>query len=138
MNFNGVANQIDDHLPQPVRISDHDFRNIAGNFEQKFDAFLMRLESQCPQHGFQAFAQIEIDRFQVHLARFDLGEIEDVVNDREQGVRRHFYGVEVFALLRIQIGIEDQVGHPEDAVQRSANLMAHVRQEFALGPAGGV
>jgi hypothetical protein len=41
-------------------------------------------------------------------------------------------------LLRGQVRAEQQLGHSEHAVQRRAELMAHTRQELALGPTGGL
>jgi hypothetical protein len=39
------------------------------------------------QHAPDALAEIEVVRVQVELARLDLGEIENVVDDRQQGAR---------------------------------------------------
>ena len=46
--------------------------------------------------------------------------------------------VHEFALLRVERGVLQQLGHAEDAVHRRADLVAHVGQELALGPAGGL
>ena len=45
---------------------------------------------------------------------------------------------EVLALLGGELGVERQLGHADDAVHRRADLVAHVGQELALGPAGGL
>ena len=50
----------------------------------------------------------------------------------EQRVRRQPSRFQVFALFRRKLGREHQVGHANDAVHRSADLVAHVGQEFAL------
>ena len=51
-------------------------------------------------HGVaDAFAQVEIDRLQGQLARLDLGEIEDVVEQPQQGVGRLLDHLQIFALL---------------------------------------
>ncbi len=42
--------------------------------------------------------------------------------------------VEVLALLGVQVGVERQLGHADDAVHRRADFVAHVGQELALGP----
>ena len=41
-------------------------------------------------------------------------------------------------LAGVELGIEHQLGHADDAVHRGANLVAHVGEEFALGPVGGL
>ncbi|MNX80341.1 hypothetical protein D3C86_1119990 [compost metagenome] len=43
-----------------------------------------------------------------------------------------------FALLFIQVGAGQGLGHADDAVQGGADLMAHIGQELALGAVGGV
>ena len=45
---------------------------------------------------------------------------------------------EVFALFGIERGFERQVDHSEHPVHGSSNLVAHIRQKFALGVIGGV
>ena len=80
--------------------------------------------------------RFEIDRFQVQLAGLDLGEIQNVVDDAEQGVGRDFDDLQVFALLGRQFGVQRQFRHADDAVHRGADFVAHVGQEFALGPVG--
>ena len=42
----------------------------------------------------------------------------------------------VLALLRAQVGEQEQLGHADDAVHRRADLVAHVGEELALGLVG--
>ena len=44
----------------------------------------------------------------------------------------------VLALLGREIRIENELGHAENPVHRRTHLVAHVRQEFALGTIGGL
>ena len=37
---------------------------------------------------------------------------------------------------RVEVGVQGQLGHAEDAVHGRADLVAHVGQELALGPVG--
>ena len=76
-------------------------------------------------------------RFEFELAGFDLGEIEDVIDDIEQRAAGLVDGVGIAALAVIQAGrMAQQLRHAEHAVHRRADLMAHARQELALGAAG--
>ena len=43
--------------------------------------------------------KIEVDRFQIDLACLDLGEVEDVVDDVQQGIGRELDSLEIVALL---------------------------------------
>ena len=83
------------------------------------------------------FPQVERRVVQSELSRLDLGEIEDVVDHREQGFARVLDGHKVLALLGRQLALQDQFRHADDRVQRRADLVAHVGQEGALGAAGG-
>ncbi len=71
-----------------------------------------------------------------HPAGLELGEIEDVVDDGEQRLTRSARGVEVLALSRLEPGLIEQRHHPDHAVHRRADLVAHRRQEAALGRRG--
>ena len=56
----------------------------------------------------------------------------------QQRVRGLLDHVEVLALLGGEVRVERERGHADDAVHRGPNLVAHVRQEFTLGAAGGL
>ena len=51
------------------------------------------------QHRGERVGQIEIGGIEIDLAGFDLGEIEDVVDEREQGVARFLHHAEEFPLF---------------------------------------
>ena len=69
----------------------------------------------------------------------DLGQIEHVVDQAEQvaavgldvGERLAQFGRHLAVEL-----VEDDLGEAQDRVQRRAQLVAHVGQEFRLGAAG--
>ena len=75
---------------------------------------------------------------EAQLAGLDLREVENVVDDGEQRVGRALDGRGEAALARIELGIEQQLGHAEHAVHRRADLVRHAREEFALGAARGL
>ncbi len=50
-----------------------------------------------------------------------------------RGVLRHR---QVLALFGVQVGLEGQLRHAEDAVHGRADFVAHVGQEVALGAVG--
>ena len=70
---------------------------------------------------------------EVEPLRFDLREIEDVVHDLEQRLGRRLHGREVVLLFGREPGAERERRHAENRVERRADLVAHVRQERALG-----
>ena len=108
----------------------------GGDVVRQLQLLLCRPRRQRLQRVAQGVAQIEIDRLQLELAGFDLREVQDVVEQPQQRIGRLLHQVQVLALLGRQLGVEQQFGHADDAVHRRADFVAHVGQEFALGPVG--
>ena len=73
----------------------------------------------------------EGERLELHLAGFDLGKIENIVDDGQKRLGRRLDRLQIVPLLGIEFGIERQLGHADDAVHRRTDFMAHVSQERA-------
>jgi len=69
----------------------------------------------------------------LQLARLQLGQVEDVVDDAHQRDAAGLYGACEPRLLFVEMGVEQQARDPQDAVQRRADLVAHAGEERALG-----
>ena len=82
--------------------------------------------------GLDALANVEGLRLDVHPAGLDLREVEDVVDDREQGVARVADSPRVLALLAVELGVEEEPAHADHGVHGRADFMAHGREEGAL------
>jgi len=50
--------------------------------------------------------QVEGDRFDPQLARFDLGEVQDIVDDDQQPLARGLDGLDVLALGRLHLCVQ--------------------------------
>jgi len=85
--------------PQPERIDKHGFRHERIDAAQQFQAFLMRPQRHGLDHLFHRRPQVGRRRIQHQLAGFDLGEIQNVVDDVEQVVRGTVHRAQVFALF---------------------------------------
>ncbi len=71
----------------------------------------------------------------LHLAGFDLGEVEDVVDHPKEHPAAVLDVRGVLALLlRELIVAGEHFGEPDDAVERGPELVAHRGQEVALDP----
>ena len=74
---------------------------------------------------------------QLQLAGLDLGEVEDVVDDAEQRLAARAHGSRRSSRCSaVRLGVQQQLGHADDAVHGRADLVAHVGQELALGDVG--
>ncbi len=70
--------------------------------------------------------------FQVELARLDFGEIQNIVDDGEQRVAAHADGFDKALLLFRQGRFHQEAGHADHGVERRANLVAHLGEEFGF------
>ena len=70
---------------------------------------------------------------QVKFAGFNLGEVQDIVDDGQQRIGATAGGFDVIALFVCQVRVQQESGHPDDAVHGRADFVAHVGQELGLG-----
>src|ERR1039458_1184982 len=134
----GVAQQVEQYLTHASLVAQHGaqrfgarhFQPVAIIFQQRADGAYGVVNQR--QH-------VEALNRQLHLSRFDLRKIEDIVDQAQQMLA----GPPDFAEIRQQVLMPAIVGHllqhlaiTDDRIQRRAELMAHVRQEGALGAVG--
>ena len=130
-----VAQEVEKDLAQPPRIAHHPAGDRLAHVDNQLDPLLRGAPRHQGRHPLGALAQVKGDLLEGELARLDLGEVEDVVEDREERLAARPDGLRVAPLLESEVGIEEDLHHPEHAVHRGANLVAHVGEELALRPA---
>ena len=106
--LHGVADQIDQDLPQPGHVADQDLGNGVVHQAGEVEVLLGGLGRQQIQGLLDAGVEFEGMVFQFEFAGFDLGEVEDVVDDGQQGVGAAAGGLDVIALFVRQIGVQQQ------------------------------
>ena len=134
--FDGVADQIDQNLAQPPRVAAQQTGNRRFDQAVEFEIFLLRPDGQHLDRIFHRNAQIEIQGLQLQLAGFNLGEIQNLVDDRQQRLATGAHDLGVLALFGGQFRVQQQSRHANYPVHRRANLVAHIGQELALGAVG--
>jgi hypothetical protein len=68
-------------LTNPTRITQQSLRNSRLDVVNKFQPFLLRAKAE-RHHGFtQTLAKIERNRLQFHFPGFNLGEVQNVIDD---------------------------------------------------------
>ena len=85
--------------------------------------------------------EIEIVEEQVHLAGLDLGDVEDVVDHRQQVLAGGADLLQVGDLLAAPVELrvlEQHLAVADDGVERRAQLVAHLGQELGLGAVGAL
>ena len=84
----------------------------------------------------QRVRQIEIGGIEVDPSGLDLRKVEDVVDQRQQGLARSLDDPEELPLLLRELRVERELGHADDPVHRRADLVTHVREKVTLRPIG--
>ena len=133
-----VAGKVHQHLPEAQRIADEGGGHVGGDGEHEFQPLFARLVTDDGNQVVEHFIEFEFHRLQLELAGLDLGEVQDVVDDGEQQVRRRPRLGQVVALLFRELGLERKPGHADDGVERRADLVAHVGEERTLRLVGGL
>ena len=131
--FDGVACKVEQHLAQPRGVAKHLLRqtliDIGGDLE------LARLRAWREQFGdvLDHGGERERTLLKVDLAGFDLGEIEQFVDQRHQRVAGCLDRLGIGSLLGGERCIEQEVAHADDAVQGRADFMRRHGKEFRFG-----
>ena len=131
--LDGVAHQIEQDLTESARIADQRRRHVRRDAARQLQPLLVGPRREQLDAVFDGVAHGERHALERETAGFDLRDVEDVVDDRHQRLRRFPGGAQVLALTRRQLRLQREVGHADDGVHRCADLVAHVGQELALG-----
>src|SRR5215470_11208810 len=124
--LDGITHKVDDDLSQTNRVAEDAIRQIGLNVAAQLQLFLMSARGKQAYSVLEGVAEIEVSLVEFELPCLDLREIEQVIDQREQGIGRILDRAKVFALLAGQRSAQRKLGHPHDRVHRRANLVAHV------------
>ena len=83
-----VADQVGQDLLHPRRIADDAGRHLRVDVANELEPLLVRAQRERLERVGNRRARRERHRFELELARFDLREVENVVEDRQQRVGR--------------------------------------------------
>ena len=134
--LHGVVDEVGQDLPQPNGIAEQVLGDARRRMRQELEPLVGRLLPGDRRHRADDVVEPEVGGFDVELAGLDLGEVEDVVDDRQQRGAGVVHLADVVALLRRQRGLEGEVRQADDGVHGRADLVAHVRQEHRLHRGG--
>ena len=133
--LDGIRQEVQHDLLETLTIGQH---VALERRHHDVDSLGGRLEPQHVEGG--GHDLVDQDRLQGErqLSRLDPGDIEDLVDEVEQVTSALEDHLDALALL-VALGLElEQLREADDAVQRGAQLVAHTREELALGPVGAV
>ena len=82
--LHGVVDAIGQDLAQANRIAEQVLRDARRDVHQELEALLVRLLRRQRRHRADHVIELEVGGLDVEPAGLDLGEVEDVVDDRQQ------------------------------------------------------
>ncbi len=135
--LDGVSQEVKQDLPKTLLIAEEGFRDILMDEIEEVEMLLHGSGREEIDGLLDALAKIEGLLGEGELSGLDLGKVQDVVNDGQERLAAMADGLGVVELRGGQGRVEQEVGHPDDAVHRGADFVAHVGQELGFGPAAG-
>ena len=128
-----VGQQVQEDLRDPHRVAEAGRRQIVRLLDFEPQVPGGRAVAQHPGGLLDELRRVERHRLDLELARLDLREIEDVVDDRQQQLARVEDASEGLPrLLAARAVPVADLRETEHAVQWRADFVRHVREEFAL------
>ena len=124
-----ITEQVGKNLAEAQVIADQHFFYADIYVVGQFHALLFRLFRQQVGQSIEHIFQNKGKRLHIQLACLDLGEVEDVIDDAQQGIRCTLDLDQIVALLGGQRCFQAELGHANDGVHRRSDLVAHVGQE---------
>ena len=129
--LDGVPDQIHEYLAQARGIAAHHLRHVGRHVHRQLEVFLAGSDREQRGGGMHDLGQVERDRLELEVLRFDLRVVQDVVEDGEQRLGRRAHQLQGSPLLRGQLRVQYQLDEAQDSVHGRADLMAHVSEERA-------
>jgi hypothetical protein len=132
----GVDDEVGQDLAKTARVPAESVGHISFNEGYQFDVFGLGAVGEDFDGGIERVAQVKIEVFEVEFTGFEFGEVEDIVDDGEQGFRAGLDGIHVALLFAIQGGVLEEGGHADDPVERRADFMADVGKKLGFKAEG--
>ena len=131
-----IVDEVVQDLPDPQRVA-------PVMSAQAFAGFEHQLHPLAAGRDGEEFADLAKQVFDLHVFRNDFErvgvepqEIQNVVQNAQQGPRRIVDAGKMAALRLVQRGLAQDFQHPQDRVHRRAQFVADIGQELVLGRIG--
>ncbi len=130
-----VRQQVAQHLQQPLLVGVQRGGQLRGDPYGEVQALLRGQRPESGLHVVDELDERDARRGDVHLARLDLRQVQDVVDQLQQVRAGAVDGLGELHLLRREVAlgvVGEQLGQDQQRVERRAQLVRHVGQELAL------
>jgi hypothetical protein len=120
-----IGEKIGENLAEAQRVADHRADGAQPILQIEPEVLLLGPRLQQSVQILDQLPQVEGLRIELQLAGLDLGKVEDLVKQGEQGLARAQDRLDPPMMPRGQVvGAEQQLGHAEHAVHRGPDLVA--------------
>ena len=130
--LDGIADQVQEDLPQPTGITVDGRRHRGIHQAHEFQPLLLGLRLQKVQNVLHGGPKIEVNDFQFQFPRFDFGKVENIINDSQESVGGLLHRFRTLTLILGQVGLQQESCHPHHPIHRGPDFMAHGGQELSL------
>ena len=110
--------------------------DVGGDERNQLQTLVLRLCDYHTQRPLRHLRYVEVEGFDRQLPGLDLREVQNVVNDRQQGAAAGADCLGELALFRGEVSVDEQVGQAHHAVHWCPDLVAHRGKKFRLGTVG--
>ena len=131
----GVGQQVEHHLLQPLLVGADRVGQGVVEIDLEREALFRRQLAEGAFHMLLERGQRHVAKLDRHRAGLDLRQVEDVVDQAEQIGAGAMDRARELGLLFVEVAllvVGQQLRQDQQRVQRRAQLVAHVGQEFGL------
>src|SRR5580698_3443214 len=109
--FDRIPDEIRYNLPQAKGIPLQDIRNVRVDVASDLELFSASAEGQAFHRVAEHLANLKRRRVEFQLSRFDLGKVENIVDERQQRFGRILDDGQVLSLNRREFGSQYEFRH---------------------------
>ncbi len=109
--LDGIAEQVDQDLAQPARVAPHQTWQVGRDLDGKGQTFGRRARGDQGAHPVDRGSQIELDLVQLQPAGLHPGQVQDIVDDRQQRLAGLVHRLDIALLLVAERRLEQQPRH---------------------------
>ncbi len=131
--FDRIAGEVGKNLTQALAVGANEARRSGAKRGGDLDALALGARREQFDDALGEPAQIDHLDDEIESASLDLGQIEDLVDQRDERAPRTANRFHVACVFGIKRGVPQQVGHAQNAADRGADFVAHRRQKARFG-----
>src|SRR5262249_4623597 len=135
--FDCIADKIDEDLADAQGIAYQNAWQRGREAQDQLESFAVSADRKGIGNLFGQLDHIEFNFLEAKASALDLRQIEDAVDQLQQGRAVADNRVEASSLLLAELGLRHQVRHAENGIHRCADFMRHAGEKFRFGLGGG-